>query len=180
MHPTKFQKPIMLVLWHPMNPQGNEWNHLYLKVTETTLHNESTTIWYTSSSLCRKPWKSWAKEPSLPESHGNYIAEWKHYNLVHKFIPLPQAMKIPGKGLSGQRLEEARNSSSMAAGDGQEQKRSYSGGSKRQRESPLCYIDGLMSSLKSGVRTKISEARRSGRAPWWHCDGQAAEAVSTT
>ena len=30
-----------------------------------------------------------------------------HYNLVHKFIPMPQAMKIPAaKECSGQRIEK--------------------------------------------------------------------------
>ena len=37
---------------------------------------------------------------SLPIHHEDYIAEKRsnslqHYNLVHKFIPMPQAMKIP-------------------------------------------------------------------------------------
>ena len=37
---------------------------------------------------------------SLPAEHGNRIAgkgftSVTHYNLVHKFIPLPQAMKNP-------------------------------------------------------------------------------------
>ena len=37
---------------------------------------------------------------SLPNDHEDHIAEkvfnsLSHYNLVHKFIPMPQAMKIP-------------------------------------------------------------------------------------
>ena len=37
---------------------------------------------------------------SLPNHHGDHIAgkgdnSLQHYNLVHKFIPMPQAMKIP-------------------------------------------------------------------------------------
>ena len=37
---------------------------------------------------------------SLPNHHENHIAgkgeiSLQHYNLVHKFIPMPQAMKIP-------------------------------------------------------------------------------------
>ena len=40
------------------------------------------------------------KEESLPNYHEDQIAErgdnsLQHYNLVHKFIPMPQAMKIP-------------------------------------------------------------------------------------
>ena len=39
-------------------------------------------------------------EESLPKYHENHIAgkgnnSLQHYNLVHKFIPMPQAMKIP-------------------------------------------------------------------------------------
>ena len=39
-------------------------------------------------------------EESLPKYHKDHIAgrgdnSLKHYNLVHKFIPMPQAMKIP-------------------------------------------------------------------------------------
>ena len=37
---------------------------------------------------------------SIPHHHEDYIAgkgenSLQHYNLVHKFIPMPQAMKIP-------------------------------------------------------------------------------------
>ena len=39
-------------------------------------------------------------EESLPNHHEDHIAgkghnSLQHYNLVHKFIPMPQAMKIP-------------------------------------------------------------------------------------
>ena len=39
-------------------------------------------------------------EESLPNYHEDHIAgrgdnPLQHYNLVHKFIPIPQAMKIP-------------------------------------------------------------------------------------
>ena len=39
-------------------------------------------------------------ENSLPNHHEDHIAgkgdnSLQHYNLVHKFIPMPQAMKIP-------------------------------------------------------------------------------------
>ena len=50
--------------------------------------------------------------------------------------------------------------------DSQEQKGGYSGSSKRQKESPLCYIDGHLSPQKRGVGTKITEVQRQSRAPW--------------
>ena len=54
----------MVEQWILMNPQGNELNLLYLKITKTHIAGEGST-------------------------------SMTHYNLVHKFIPLPQAMKIP-------------------------------------------------------------------------------------
>ena len=45
---------------------------------------------------------------SIPHHHEDHIAgkgenSLQHYNLVHKFIAMPQAMKIPAaKGSSGQ------------------------------------------------------------------------------
>ena len=40
------------------------------------------------------------KVNSIPHNHEDHIAgkgdnSQQHYNLVHKFIPMPQAMKIP-------------------------------------------------------------------------------------
>ena len=37
LHLTRFQRPSMVVLWNPTNPQGNEWNLLVLKNTKITL-----------------------------------------------------------------------------------------------------------------------------------------------
>ena len=44
-----------------------------------------------------------------------------------------------------------------------------SGSTKRQKESPLCNIDGHMLPQECGVGTKITEVQRQSRAPWWHC-----------
>ena len=43
---------------------------------------------------------------SIPHHHEDHIAgkgeySLQHYNLVHKFIPMPQAMKIPAAKSSG-------------------------------------------------------------------------------
>ena len=40
------------------------------------------------------------REESLPKYHEDHVAgkgdnSLQHYNLVHKFIPMPQALKIP-------------------------------------------------------------------------------------
>ena len=92
-----------------------------------------------------------------------------HYNMVHKFIPVPQAMKIPdAKG----GMEEARDNPSVANGECQEQKGGYSRSTKRQKESPLCYTDGHVSSQECGVGTEITNIQRQSRAPGGHDMGR--------
>ena len=58
-------------------------------------------------------------ESFLSKTHEDRIA-WKgftsmtHYNLVHKFIPMPQAMKIPNaKAAVEKEWQKARDNSSM-------------------------------------------------------------------
>ena len=56
-----------------------------------------------------------------------------HYNLVHKFIPMPQAMKIPdAKAAVDKEWKKARDKPSMATGESQEQGSGYSRSTKRQ------------------------------------------------
>ena len=87
-------------------------------------------------------------ESSLLAKHLDHIAgkrnnSMAHHNLVHKFIPMPQAMKNAGcKSCSGQGLEKARYNPSMEIGERQEQGGGHSRSTKRQKESPLCNIDG--------------------------------------
>ena len=65
-----------------------------------------------------------------------------HYNLVHKFIPVPLAMKtLDAKAAVNKEWEKPRKVASVAIEQGEEQKGGYSGSTKRQRESPLCYIE---------------------------------------
>ena len=40
---------------------------------------------------------------------------------------------------------------------------------QRQKESPLCLIDGHKSPEECGVRTKTPEEKRSNCSLWWHC-----------
>ena len=54
-----------------------------------------------------------------------------------------RAMKCESS--SGQGMEEARNMASMAIGQDEEQKDGYSGSTKRQKESPFCFIEGHVS-----------------------------------
>ena len=39
-----------------------------------------------------------------------------------------------------------------------------------QKESPLCWIDGHLSSQTCGVWTKVPKVQRQSRAPWSHCE----------
>ena len=67
-------------------------------------------------------------------------------NLVHKFIPVRQAMKSACESSCGQRLGRARKVASVANDESKEQKRSYSGSEKRARNSTFfCYVDGFLS-----------------------------------
>ena len=89
-----------------------------------------------------------------------------HYNLVHKFIPMPQAMKRQdAKAAVDKAWKKLGDNSSLAVGKGPKQEGCYSRSTKRQKESPLCYTDGQMSHQKCGVGTTISDVSRSGRTP---------------
>ena len=83
-----------------------------------------------------------------------------HENLVHKFIPMPQAMKIPDAKAAVEKEQENSRNTSMAADECQKQKR----GDRRSKEwGPFCVIDGSLSSQEFGVRASI-------RAPKWYCE----------
>ena len=73
-----------------------------------------------SNQKLRVPWKPSEStrlrmEESLPNYHEDHIAgrgdnKLQHYKLVHKFIPMPQAMKIPAaKASMYKELENWRN-----------------------------------------------------------------------
>ena len=67
-------------------------------------------------------------------------------------------------------MEEARNNFRRQLDKGKINKKGYSRSTTKQKESPLCCIDGHMSPQKRGVRTQITEVQRQSRAPWWHCE----------
>ena len=61
-------------------------------------------------------------------------------------------------------MKKARDDPRMEFGKSQEQKGGYSGSTKRQKESPLCNIDGNMPPQECGLGTKITEVQRQSRA----------------
>ena len=89
-----------------------------------------------------------------------------HYNLVHKFIPLLQATKSQMQrqqwtrnGRSSKRFPPGLTTKSRA------KKGSHSVSTKREKESPLCYIDGHLSSQQRGVGIKAPKIQRTSGAP---------------
>ena len=112
-------KQCMIVLWNLMNLRDNEQNFCSLwETTRITLQVKGFT------SMTHTIWCT-----SLFRCH----KRWKF------------RMQ---KGCRGQGMEKARDNSSMGVGESQEQEGGYSGSTKRQKESPLCYTDGHMSPQK--------------------------------
>ena len=114
-------------------------------------------------------------ESLLSKTHEDRIA-WKgftsmtHCNLVHKFIPMPQAMKIPNaKAAVEKEWQKARDNSIIWLKKIPKQGGGNSWSTKRQHESPLCYTDDPMSPEECGVRTEITEVQRLSRALGRHC-----------
>ena len=73
-------------------------------------------------------------QPKDYEDHsaGRGFNSLSHYNLVHKFIPLPQAIKNTGsESRSGQRMGEHE---CLAADESQKQKRGHAGGTEEKEE----------------------------------------------
>ena len=83
-------------------------------------------------------------ESSQPKNHEDHIAgkgftSMSHYNLVHKFIPMPQAMKIPdAKAAVDKEWKKVETIPAWKSGKSQEQKGCYSGSTKEtKRKSTL-------------------------------------------
>ena len=99
-----------------------------------------------------------------------------HYNLAHKFTPMPQAMKIPdAKAAVDKELKKTRDDPSLGFGKSQEQEEVILEAPRDRKKvhfaalMDICYIDGHMSPQKYGVGTNIIEEQRQNRAPGRHC-----------
>ena len=104
----------------------------------------------------------------IHEEHiaGNGPNSALHYNLVHRFIPMPQAMKIPdAKAAVDKEWEKAWDNSSMEHEKSREQKGCHKRGTEKQQQSSLCFTDGLMSCKEIRVGA-IPEVQRKSRALW--------------
>ena len=105
-----------------------------------TVASENTNLRKKTKYACNvEPHESTRKrlESTLPRNHEDHIAEQgfnsvHHHNLVHKFIPMPQAMKIPdAKSAVDKTLGKVRENASLAVGKHEEQERCYPGSTKK-------------------------------------------------
>ena len=94
-----------------------------------------------------------------------------HYNLVHKFIPMRKTMKNSGcKSCRGQGMDNAQDNTSMTSGQSHEQEGGDRWSTKRQKECPLCHIDGLMSPSKMRSFNPNHRITKAESCLGWHCN----------
>ena len=85
-----------------------------------------------------------------------------HYKCVLKFIPTPQAIKIPvAKAAVDKEVEEARNDSSRAVCQCKEQKKNYSGSTKRERRVHFATLMDICHLKNSESELQTAEIQRS-------------------
>ena len=92
---------------------------------------------------------------SMPKLHEDHIADKgidsiNRYNLVQKFVPMLQAMKIPDpKAAVDKGWKKLEATSAWQLKKVKSKKEVIKEAQKRQKESALCYIDGHVSSQKT-------------------------------
>ena len=93
-----------------------------------------------------------------------------NFSLVQKFIPVPQALKIPdAKAGSAKKWENWKNTG-MAADESQKQERSDRRSKEWGQKISSRVIDGCLSSWDFGVGTSVSKVQRQSHAPMWRCE----------
>ena len=108
-------------------------------------------------------------ESSQPKNREDHIAGkgftyLPHYNLVHKFIPMPQAMKVPDAEAAVDK--EWKKLETTPAWQLDEVKRKKEEVIlEAQRDKKKVHFDGHMSSQECGVGIKITEVQRQSRTP---------------
>ena len=98
---------------------------------------------------------------------GSGIDSLKHCNLVHKFIPVPQAMKIPdAKAAVDKDLEKLEKKiRAWQLTKVRKQKRGDREIKERMQTSTFCVVNGRLSSQDFGVGTPIPEIQRPSCTP---------------
>ena len=107
-------------------------------------------------------------EESLPNYHEDHIAgrgdnSLQHYNLVHKFIPLPQARKIPAAKAA---VDKEWEKMGKIPAWNLTKVRSISDG----RQSSFCITDGHLSFEECRIGGKAPRIQRSSCTPRRHCE----------
>ena len=92
--------------------------------------------------------------PKKKAIHEDHIAakgdkSLNHCILAHRFIPMKKAMRSPDAKAAVENNEKTRNDPRLEAWIRLRAKRGHSGSTKIQKQSPLCVIDGEMSSQKT-------------------------------
>ena len=119
---------------------------------------------HASWNLTSPQGSSWNR--TLQIRHEDHIAEKgfdsiNHCNLVHKFITILQAMKIPDAKAAVDK--EWENLEKMPAWQQDKVDVKEDVVLEAQKESLLCYIVGHLSSPERGVRTKAKQIQRTSR-----------------
>ena len=101
-------------------------------------------------------------ESCLPKDHVDHIAEkgpnsMSHYNLVHKFVPMPQAMKIPDVKAA---VDKRMGVASVADDQRKEQKGVILEAHKDKKKVHFGTRMDICHLKKCGVRTDVSKVQR--------------------
>ena len=82
---------------------------------------------------------------------------------------MPQGMKIPdAKAAVDKEWEKLEKLPAWQLNNVKSKKQVISGSTKSEKEGPLCYITGHLSSQECGVRTKVPQVQRMSRAQRCH------------
>ena len=109
-------------------------------------------------------------EGALRSFHEDQIAgkvenSMTHYNLVHKFIPMPQAMKIPDAKAAVEKIEKLEKIPAWQLTKVRNKNEVIADARKKCRKSALCVKIGTLSSQEFGTGTTISNIQRSSCTP---------------
>ena len=93
-----------------------------------------------------------------------------HYNLVHKFIPVPQAMKIPAaKAAVDKEWEKLEKIPAWNLTKVRSTKRGDRWSKDEGRKSSFCLTDGHLSFKECWIGDKAPKIQRSSCTPRWYC-----------
>ena len=112
---------------------------------------------------------------SIPSNHEDHIAgrgenSLQHYNLVHKFIPMPQAMKMPAAKAAVDKEWEKLEKISAWNLTSQKKEKCDRWSKDEGRKSSFCLTDGHLSFEECWIGGNAPKIQRSSCTPRWHCE----------